>query len=151
MICRFIAVRTLYLSTRPADEPSVYFGRRGPWLFLAPCTLMIDVSPRFRNPSREYRLMQPIDTVVEIPAVLRQYCEGNAKITVESVEHPRSVLERIESKYPKLYVCICNESGSLRPHVNLFVNSDLVRDDESLGRPLHPGDVVGIFQAVSGG
>ena len=39
----------------------------------------------------------------------------------------------------------------MRRHVNLFVNSDNVRDLDGLDTPLAPGDVVTILPAVSGG
>ena len=40
------------------------------------------------------------------------------------------------------------EEDRIRPHVRFFVNGELVSD---LSRPLGPGDVVQIVQALSGG
>jgi molybdopterin converting factor small subunit len=63
----------------------------------------------------------------------------------------RAALERIECKHPSLYRSICDETGAVRRHVNLFVNAAHVRDREGLDTLLVPGDVLTILPAVSGG
>jgi molybdopterin converting factor small subunit len=50
-----------------------------------------------------------------------------------------------------LYRNVCDETGTLRPHLNVFVNSDNVRDLDGVDTTLMPGDVVTILPAVSGG
>ncbi len=89
-------------------------------------------------------------TTVEIPSVLRQYCDGEPELQL-AARTLQDVLIQLEKTYPELYRCICNETGSVRPHVNLFVNSRLIRGVEDWTSTLKKGDVVGIFQAVSGG
>ena len=44
-----------------------------------------------------------------------------------------------------------NEQGDLRPHVNLFVGSENVRDLSGLATPLADGAELSIIPAVSGG
>ena len=63
----------------------------------------------------------------------------------------RGVLDELERRYPALHRCICDETGAVRRHVNLFVNASNIRDLEGLDSPLAPGDVVTILPAVSGG
>jgi molybdopterin converting factor small subunit len=46
---------------------------------------------------------------------------------------------------------ICDETGRVRRHINVFVNSSHMRDLEGLDTALAPGDVVTILPAVSGG
>ena len=46
---------------------------------------------------------------------------------------------------------ICDETGTMRRHVNLFVNSSHMRDRQGIDTPLAPGDEVTILPAVSGG
>jgi sulfur-carrier protein len=50
-----------------------------------------------------------------------------------------------------LYRNVCDETGAVRRHLNVFVNSDNVRDLDGVDTMLTPGDVVTILPAVSGG
>jgi molybdopterin converting factor small subunit len=50
-----------------------------------------------------------------------------------------------------LYRGICDDTGAVRRHVNLFVNRDHVRDRDGLETALAPGDEIIIIPAVSGG
>ena len=61
------------------------------------------------------------------------------------------MLEELERHYPTLHRSVCDETGTVRRHVNLFVNTDHIRDRNGLDTPLAPGDVVIILPAVSGG
>ena len=63
----------------------------------------------------------------------------------------RSVLTELAHSYPKLYQSVCDETGCVRRHVNLFVNSNHLRDRDGLDTELSAGDVVTILPAVSGG
>ena len=46
---------------------------------------------------------------------------------------------------------VVTERGSLRPHVNLFVDGATVLDREGLSDPVPPGATVHVMQALSGG
>jgi MoaD family protein len=87
---------------------------------------------------------------IKVPGVLRSACEGAAtlEMTAASV---RAVLEEIERRHPALFRSICDETGAVRRHVNLFVNTEHLRGREGLDTALSPGDVVTILPAVSGG
>ena len=87
---------------------------------------------------------------IHIPAVLRIYCKGVSELSL-SAASVRAALEQIERNYPALYRSICDETGAVRRHVNLFVNTAHVRDREGLDTALMPGDVLTILPAVSGG
>ena len=87
---------------------------------------------------------------VRVPGQLRQYCEGFATLPFAATS-VRGLLEQIEARHPNLYKSVCNETGKMRQHVNLFVNTASVRDLEGLDTALSPGDVVTILPAVSGG
>jgi molybdopterin converting factor small subunit len=63
----------------------------------------------------------------------------------------RAALEQIGRCHPALYRSICDETGKVRRHVNLFLNTSHVRDREGLDTALSPGDVLTILPAVSGG
>jgi molybdopterin converting factor small subunit len=87
---------------------------------------------------------------IHVPAALRAYCEGASELSM-SAPSVRAALEQIEGRHPSLYRSICDETGMVRRHVNLFVNTANVRDREGLDTGLVPGDVVTILPAVSGG
>ena len=87
---------------------------------------------------------------IHVPAVLRDRCAGAAELMLPAVS-VRTALEQIEQRYPSLYRNICDETGAVRRHMNLFVNSSNIRDGEGLETLLAPGDVVTILPAVSGG
>lgn len=63
----------------------------------------------------------------------------------------RDVLQQLREQHADLYRSVCNETGAVRPHVNLFVNSSLVPRSSTAAAPLRSGDVVSIMPAVSGG
>ncbi len=87
---------------------------------------------------------------VHVPGVLRACCGGASELSL-SAASVRAVLEQLEKNYPALYRSVCDETGKVRRHVNLFVNTSHVRDREGLDTALVPGDVISIIPAVSGG
>jgi len=86
---------------------------------------------------------------IRIPTQLRDCCAGASKLVLDAAT-PREVLEQLGQRHPELLRSICDETGSVRRHIGLFVNSDLVQG-RGLDKELSPGDVVSIFPAVSGG
>jgi sulfur-carrier protein len=91
-----------------------------------------------------------VTITIHVPAALRAGCEGAREFSL-SAPSVRAVLEQIEQRYPSLYRSICDETGTVRRHVNLFVNTSHMRDLEGLDTALVPGDVLTILPAVSGG
>ena len=87
---------------------------------------------------------------IHIPAALRVYCKGAAELAL-SAPSVRAALEQIERRHPALYRSICDETGTVRRHVNVFVNTSNVRDREGIDTALAPGDIITILPAVSGG
>ena len=82
--------------------------------------------------------------------MLGDCCEGVSELLL-SASSVRAALEQIEQRHPSLYRGICDETGALRRHINLFVNMSHVRDREGLDTALGPWDVVTILPAISGG
>jgi molybdopterin converting factor small subunit len=89
---------------------------------------------------------------VQISGALREYSGGCSEVFV-SAPTVRGALAELKTNHRSLYIGVCDETGAVRRHVNLFVNSDLVcvRDQAGLDAPLKSGDVLTIWQAVSGG
>ncbi len=46
---------------------------------------------------------------------------------------------------------VLDEAGSVRRHVAVFVDGDLVADRVALADPVGPGSTIHVFQALSGG
>ena len=82
--------------------------------------------------------------------MLRTYCAGEAQLSI-SAGTVRAALEDLERSQAALYRNVCDETGAVRRHLNVFVNSDNVRDLDGVDTTLTPGDVVTILPAVSGG
>lgn len=87
---------------------------------------------------------------IQIPGPLREYCGGASELAL-SAASVRVALEELELHHPALYRNVCDETGAVRRHIGLFVNTAHMRDREGLDTPLVPGDVVTILPAVSGG
>jgi len=97
------------------------------------------------NPAtRDTRIM------VSVPTPLRNCCAGKSELAL-SAANLRAVLEELERRYPALHRSICDETGAVRRHINLFVNTDHMRDCNGLDTSLEAGDVVTVMTAVSGG
>ena len=95
--------------------------------------------------------MQPMPTItVHVPGPLAPYCAGvtEFRMTAPTV---RAMFDDLERSQAALYRNVCDETGALRRHLNVFVNEDNVRDLDGLDTALAPGDVVMILTAVSGG
>jgi len=87
---------------------------------------------------------------IHVPTMLRDYCAGASELALSGASL-RVVLEELERRHPALHRSICDETGTVRRHVNLFVNTHNMRDRNGLDTPLVPGDEVTILPAVSGG
>ena len=93
--------------------------------------------------------LAPIITI-HVPGPLRAYCAGAAQLSI-SAHTVRAALEDLERSQSDLYRSVCDETGTLRRHLNVYVNSDNVRDLNGVDTTLAPGDVVTFLPAVSGG
>lgn len=91
-----------------------------------------------------------MSVTIHVPGALRQYCGGALELSLPA-SSLRNALEQIERQHPALYRCVCDETRTVRRHVNLFVNADDMRTLNGLDTPLAPGDEVMILPAVSGG
>ena len=90
------------------------------------------------------------EITVFVPGPLRACCGGASELALRAAD-VRAVLATLERQQPALHRSICDETGAVRRHVNLFVNDDHLRDRNGLDTPLVAGDLVVILPAVSGG
>jgi molybdopterin converting factor small subunit len=92
----------------------------------------------------------PYNITLYVPRELRAYCEGASQLVL-SAGTVRAVLDELERRHPSLYRGICDDTGAVRRHVNVFVNKEHMRDRDGLETALVPGDELIIVPAVSGG
>jgi molybdopterin synthase sulfur carrier subunit len=81
---------------------------------------------------------------------LRTYCGGAETLAIVAPT-VRAALADLERDQAALYRNVCDETGTVRRHLNVFVNADNVRDLDGVDTRLKSGDVLTILPAVSGG
>jgi molybdopterin converting factor small subunit len=89
---------------------------------------------------------------LRIPESLVEFADNVPEIGLEASDVQQALLQ-LQKAYPKLYRGVCDETGAVRKHLNIFVNSDLIAAHApgGLRARLAPGDVLTIWTAVSGG
>ena len=91
----------------------------------------------------------PIVTI-HLVGPLRGYSGGAPQLEI-AARTVKAALEDLERSQSALYRNICDETGALRRHLNVFVNSDNIRDLHGVDTILAAGDVLTFLPAVSGG
>ena len=91
----------------------------------------------------------PVITI-HVPGPLRPYCGGVSRLSLAAAT-VRAALAHLERNQAALYRNVCDETGALRRHLNVFVNADNIRDLQGLDTALTSGDVLAFLPAVSGG
>jgi hypothetical protein len=61
------------------------------------------------------------------------------------------LVRALDALHPGLAAYLVDERGTLRPHVNIFVDEEVVADRLRLSDPLDDASRVTILQALSGG
>jgi molybdopterin converting factor small subunit len=87
---------------------------------------------------------------VVIPTPLRKFTSGAESVEVEAGT-VKDVLDNLDSKYPGFRASICDESGSLRRFINIYLDGEDVRFLENLATPATDGSELAIVPAISGG
>jgi sulfur-carrier protein len=88
----------------------------------------------------------------QIAGYLTEFTGGSAEIKVEI--EPNNVgeaLHELWGRYAGLRDRVLTEQGEVRPHVNVFVNSQVVRRDQVLQVRVEGDTEICIMPAVSGG
>jgi molybdopterin synthase sulfur carrier subunit len=88
--------------------------------------------------------------LVKIPTQLRTAAEGSSETEVQGVT-VAEVLNDLYERYGELRERICNEDGSLRRFVNVYLSGEDIRFMEGLQTPVPDGAELTILPAVAGG
>lgn len=93
--------------------------------------------------------------VFMIPGPLRELAGDRAEVSVEGTEGAAgSVSEALSLLWaacPALRDRVLTERGEVRPHINIFVDGQNIRDAGGLDTPVRDGAEIYILPAVSGG
>lgn len=86
---------------------------------------------------------------VRLDAMLREFLPRRT-LSVE-VGDVRSLLDTLESDYPRLRRKIRDETGSIRRFIRVFVNGEAIDPVRGLETPIGPRDEVDILHSIQGG
>ncbi len=95
-----------------------------------------------------------MEVCVGVPSALRELVGGVASVVVAPPGSPvtvADVLDALAVRWPALERRVRDERGAVRPHVNLFVGEDNVRDLDGVATAVAAGVDVSVVAAVSGG
>jgi len=87
---------------------------------------------------------------VRLPALLRSLTQGASTVNV-SAQTIAQLIDELEQRYPGVREKLCDENGNLRRYINVYVNSEDIRDLGGPDTPLKDGDEVAIVPAIAGG
>lgn len=91
---------------------------------------------------------------VRLPTQLRNLAAGASSVVVVVDSTPvtvSSVLDSLAATHPALERRVRDETGRTRVHVNLFVDSDNIRDLDGVETTVADGSDLSIIPAISGG
>ena len=94
-----------------------------------------------------------MDVTVHVPTSLREFSAGQPRVTLGMSETTtlQDVLGCLHRTNPGVVERVLDEQGTVRPHVNLFVNGENVRLGQGLQTEVEANAEVWIIPAVSGG
>ena len=87
---------------------------------------------------------------VRIPTPLRGLTSGQGEVEGEGGSI-NELIENLEKSYGGLRDRICDETGSVRRFINIYVNEEDIRFLQGTSTPLKAGDLVSIVPAIAGG
>lgn len=91
-----------------------------------------------------------MSVIVRIPSVLRNFTAGKETIPVEAVSIDEA-LAKLDAAHPGIKAKLCDDRGTLRRFVNVFVGEEDIRFLDGQKTALKDGDLVDIVPAIAGG
>ena len=93
-----------------------------------------------------------MSVLVTLPGPLRELAQDRRQIRLSGTAHSVSeALSLLWADCPAVRDRVITELGEVRPHVNIFVDGESIRDGEGLLTPVREGAEIWILPAVSGG
>lgn len=89
-------------------------------------------------------------TLLKIPTPLRAYTSGQSEVNVAGAKISEALTD-LANQYPALKPHLFNDSGGLRPFVNLFVGEHNIKDLQGMNTPIKDGDRIMLIPSIAGG
>lgn len=87
---------------------------------------------------------------VRIPTPLQKLTKNKPEVQV-SAKDIAELIENLEKEFPGIKERLCDEKGSLRRFINIYVNEEDIRFLKMDKTPLNDADEVSIIPAIAGG
>ena len=87
---------------------------------------------------------------VLIPTTLRLFTNQRSEIELEG-ETVGQVIQALSDEYPETKKALYDEEGQLRSFINIFVNSDNIKNLKGYDTPVKDGDEIMLIPAIAGG
>ncbi len=91
-----------------------------------------------------------MSVLVRIPTPLRAVTNGRGEFRVEAA-NVQEALNRLDEEFAGIKGRLCEDDGSVRRFVNVYVNDEDIRFMQGLQTSLKAGDEVSIVPAMAGG
>ena len=93
---------------------------------------------------------RPSAATVRLPGPLRD-CAGRRASVDAQGETVRSIVDDLERQFPGMRFALCEETGNVRPFVNIFLENDNIRDLRGLDTLVPDGATLHVLLSVAGG
>lgn len=87
---------------------------------------------------------------VLIPTPLQKFTNEEASVSLDATS-VAALIDALDNRYKGLKGRICDDAGTLRRFINLYVNNEDIRFLDNQATALKDGDTVSIVPAVAGG
>lgn len=91
-----------------------------------------------------------MSVIVHIPTPLRAVTNGRGELRVEA-SNVQEALDRMDQEFAGLKGRLCEDDGTVRRFLNVYVNDEDIRFMQGLRTALKSGDQVSIVPAMAGG
>ena len=88
--------------------------------------------------------------VLRIPTPLRAYTGGKSEVNVNGANVGEALTD-LTTQFPTIKPHLFNESGDLRPFVNLFLGENNIQDLQGVSTPVAEGDKLVLIPSIAGG
>lgn len=87
---------------------------------------------------------------VRIPTPLRKLTNDNEVVSA-SGSTIQELIDSLETTYPGIKERLCDETGTIRRFINVYINDEDIRFLEEANTPVKDSDEISIVPAIAGG
>ena len=91
-----------------------------------------------------------MSVLVRIPTPLRALTNGQGDLQIEAATI-KEMFDQIEKNFVGLKGRLCEDDGTVRRFINVYVNEEDIRFLQGMSTGLKPGDEISIVPALAGG